>query len=44
MREMTSRNRRFRRPTWDDAERIVRIICRLADEAAKLILSLHGVR
>jgi hypothetical protein len=41
---MTSPTRRFRRPNWNDAERIVRIICRLADEAVKLILALHGVR
>jgi hypothetical protein len=42
--EMTNRSRRFRRPNWDDADRIVRIVCKLADEAVKLILSLHGVR
>jgi hypothetical protein len=41
---MPKHNRRFRRPTWDDADRIVRIACKLADEAARLILALQGVR
>jgi hypothetical protein len=34
----------FRRPTWDDTDRIVQIICRLADEAVRMIMALHGAR
>ena len=41
---MTSNRHRFRRPTWDDVDRIIRIACKLADEAARLILAIHGVR
>jgi hypothetical protein len=44
VREMEKRSRRFRRPTWDDADRIVQIICKLAEEAARMILAIHGVR
>jgi hypothetical protein len=42
--EMEKHNRRFRRPTWGDIERMVQIACKLADEAARLILAIHGVR
>jgi hypothetical protein len=41
---MANRSRRLRRPTWDDVDRIVRIACKLAEEAARLILAAHGVR
>ena len=41
---MKKRRHRFQRPNWDDVERIVGIVCKLAAEAARLILSLHGVR
>jgi hypothetical protein len=41
---MTKGSRRLRRPTWDDIDRIAKILCKLAAEAAKLILALHGVR
>jgi hypothetical protein len=44
VRERMKRHRRFRRPTWDDANRIVQIICKLAEEAARVILAIHGVR
>jgi hypothetical protein len=44
VRKMRERSRRFRRPTWDDADRIVKIISRLAEEAARVILAVHGVR
>jgi hypothetical protein len=41
---MRKRSCRFRRPTWDGVNRIVQIICKLADEAARVILAIHGVR
>jgi hypothetical protein len=41
---MVKRTHRFRRPTWDDVDRIVQIACKLAEEAARLILAIHGVR
>jgi hypothetical protein len=41
---MEKHSRRFRRPNWDDVDRIVAVACRLAKEAARVILALHGVR
>jgi hypothetical protein len=41
---MTGHKRGFRRPNRDDVNQIIQIICKLADEAAKLILAIHGVR
>jgi hypothetical protein len=31
-------------PTWDDADRLVRIVCKIVNQAVKLILALHGIR
>ena len=31
-------------PTWDDADRFVRIVSQIVNQAVKLILALHGIR
>jgi len=31
-------------PTWDDADRFVRIVCKIVNQAVKLILALHSSR